>query len=257
MICSVEKVLENVQLSKDIYKISIQGNFKGEPGQFYMLKVPFKEPILPRPISIYSIENNKIEFLYKIVGEGTKLLSRVKKHEYIQITGPLGNSFNLDVNGKKIAMVSGGIGIAPLVFLTKRLKDSFIDFYAGFYDEVYAVENVEKNVNKLNISIEKQYYGNKLQSYEHTKNVNIVDNYYITDIFYAEKYERVYCCGPKIMMEKVVRKCKEKNVPVYVSMENKMACGIGVCLGCTCETKYGYKTVCSNGPVFNGEELIV
>ncbi|WP_138206987.1 dihydroorotate dehydrogenase electron transfer subunit [Haloimpatiens lingqiaonensis] len=256
MICSIKKVLKNEKVCEDIYKISIEGNFEGNPGQFYMLKVPYKEPLLPRPISIYEVEDGRIQFLYKVVGEGTKLLCKLKEGDEIQVLGPLGNSFNLKDSSKKVAMVSGGIGIAPLMFLSRRLKNACIDFYAGFYNESYAVDNVEKNVNNLYISMEKERNGNKLQSCTQKSNIEVVYNSYITDIFRPEKYEIVYCCGPKVMMEKVVKMCKEKNVPVYVSMENKMACGIGACLGCTCETGDGYKRVCSDGPVFKGEEII-
>ncbi|WP_373898189.1 dihydroorotate dehydrogenase electron transfer subunit [Haloimpatiens sp. FM7315] len=256
MICSIEKVLENIEVCEEIYKISIEGNFEGKPGQFYMLKVPYKEPLLPRPISIYSIDENKIEFLYKVVGQGTKLLSKLQVGEEIQILGPLGNCFDLSENKGKIAMVSGGIGVAPLLFLTKGLENVSVDFYAGFYQEVYAVDNVEKNVNNFYISTEKECIRNKIQKFTQENNVKVVDNSYVTDIFNPEKYEIVYCCGPKIMMEKVVKMCKEKNVPVYVSMENRMACGVGACLGCTCDTKNGFKRVCSDGPVFNGEDVV-
>lgn len=139
--------------------------------------------------------------------------------------GPLGNGFGLNISNKKIALVSGGIGIAPLLYLKDNLKNCLIDFYAGFKENPFSVDNVEKTVNKLYISLEKRIDMDKLVSYQHTKNVKVVDNSYITDIFSAEKYEIVYCCGPKIMMEKVVKMCIEKSIPIYVLMENKMACG--------------------------------
>ncbi|MFD3157747.1 dihydroorotate dehydrogenase electron transfer subunit [Haloimpatiens sp. FM7330] len=257
MICSVEKVIENIEISKDIYKVSIKGNSEAVPGQFYMLKTTNEEPLLPRPISVYDVSKNCITFLYKVVGRGTELISRLKKDEEIQILGPLGNSFDRSKLKGKVALVSGGIGIAPLTFLTKRLENCSVDFYAGFCDYVYAVDNVEKNVNNLYISTEKYANGNNCKNYTQKNNCTHVDNSYITDIFDPSKYDIVVCCGPKIMMKKVVQMCKEKKVPIYVSMENRMACGIGACLGCTCKTNEGNKRVCSEGPVFNGEDLIL
>ena len=90
MICSIEKTYENVEISEGVYMLSIKGNFKVKPGQFFMLKVSDLEPLLPRPISVYDVSDEKISFLYGIVGKGTKLLSKLKENDEVQIMGPLG-----------------------------------------------------------------------------------------------------------------------------------------------------------------------
>ncbi|WP_291643606.1 dihydroorotate dehydrogenase electron transfer subunit [Clostridium sp.] len=221
--------------------LSIKGKFNVKPGQFFMLKVGNLEPLLPRPISVYDVCEDKISFLYQIVGKGTKLLSKLSENDEIQIMGPLGNGFDVEKIKGKIAVVSGGIGIAPLIYLIKKLTDCEIDLYAGFRTVDYSVDTVEKNVNKVCLSTESGKIGHKG---------------YVTDLIDPQKYNTVICCGPEIMMKKVVHKCNDANVPVYVSMESHMACGIGACLVCTCKTVAGNKRTCKDGPVFLGKDLI-
>ena len=241
MVCSVEKTYENVEISEVVYKLSIKGKFNVKPGQFFMLKVGEVEPLLPRPISVYDVDEEKISFLYQIVGQGTKLLSKLKENEVVQIMGPLGNGFDVENIKGKIAVVSGGIGIAPMSYLIKKLTNCEIDFYAGFRTVDYSVDTVEKNVSEIYLSTESGRKGYKG---------------YVTDLIKPQKYQTVICCGPEIMMKKVVSMCNDAKVPIYVSMETHMACGIGACLVCTCKTKGGNKRTCKDGPVFYGKDLI-
>jgi len=241
LICSIEKTYENIEISEGVYMLSIKGKFNVRPGQFFMLKTGDLEPLLPRPISVYDVNEEKISFLYTVVGKGTKLLSKLKKNEVVQIMGPLGNGFDVEKIKGKVAVVSGGIGIAPLVYLIKNLTDCEIDLYSGFRTVDYSVDSVEKYVNKVYLSTESGLKGHKG---------------YVTDIINPQKYTTVICCGPEIMMKKVVSLCNDVNVPVYVSMETHMACGIGACLVCTCKTVGGNKRTCKDGPVFDGKDLI-
>ena len=241
MICSVEKTYENVEISEGIYMLSIKGKFNVKPGQFFMLKVGELEPLLPRPISVCDVTAEKISFLYGIVGKGTKLLSKLKLNEVVQIMGPLGNGFDVEKIKGKIAVVSGGIGIAPLIYLIKKLTGCDIDLFSGFRTVDYAVDIVEEFVNEVYLSTESGLKGHKG---------------YVTDIMNPQNYETVICCGPEIMMRKVINLCNEVKVPVYVSMETHMACGIGACLVCTCKTVDGNKRTCKDGPVFDGKDLI-
>lgn len=241
MVCSIVKTYENVEISEGVYKLSIKGKFNVKPGQFFMLKVGEIEPLLPRPISVYDVDEEKISFLYQVVGQGTKLLSKLKEDEVLQIMGPLGNGFDVENIKGKIAVVSGGIGIAPMTYLIKKLTNCEIDLYAGFRTVDYSVDTVEENVNKIYLSTESGKIGHKG---------------YITDLINPQKYQTVICCGPEIMMKKVVSMCNDAKVPVYVSMETHMACGIGACLVCTCKTRGGNKRTCKDGPVFYGKDLI-
>jgi dihydroorotate dehydrogenase electron transfer subunit len=242
MNCLSEKVYENIEIEDGIFKLTIKGKFDGKPGQFYMIRCWNKEPLLSRPISINHIDEEKIVFLYQVVGEGTELLSTLKKSEDIEITGPLGNGFDIDSIKGKVAIIAGGIGIAPMQYVTESLKNCKIDVYAGFRDKSYIIDEFKQFSQNINISTETGKEGYKG---------------YITDLVKPESYDVVLCCGPEIMMNKVIKLCKDKNVRLYVSMEKHMACGVGACLVCTCKTKHGNKRTCKEGPVFLGDDIVI
>lgn len=236
----IEKVFKNIEISKGIYKLTIEGSFKGKPGQFYMLRSWENEPLLSRPISINNIDD-KITFLYQSLGEGTKLLAKLKSGDQLKLTGPLGNGFPLELINGKIAVVTGGMGIAPMNFVCKMLDGKQVDLYCGFKDEVYGFDNIENIVKNVYIATESGSNGYKG---------------FVTEIFKAEKYDVVLCCGPEVMMAKIAIACGKIGVPIYVSMEKHMACGVGACLVCTCKTINGNKRSCKDGPVFLGSEVI-
>ncbi|WMJ79492.1 dihydroorotate dehydrogenase electron transfer subunit [Clostridium sp. MB40-C1] len=242
MICSEELVIENREISTGIFKLKVKGKFEAKPGQFYMLKCWEDGPFLPRPISVHDVDEDSITFLYSMVGKGTKLFSKLNINDKIQVMGPLGNGFDLDKIKGKVAIVSGGIGIAPLKYLARKIKDSKIDLYCGFRKDTYSIKEFEEYVEDTKLATEDGSTGHKG---------------YVTDLLNPEQYDVVVCCGPEIMMEKVTRMCLEKDVQVFVSMENRMACGIGACLVCTCKTKEGNKRTCKDGPVFDGKDLVL
>ncbi|MDP4146015.1 MAG: dihydroorotate dehydrogenase electron transfer subunit [Bacillota bacterium] len=239
---TVEKVFENVEIAEGVYKLSIKGKFNVKPGQFYLLRAWDLEPLLSRPISIHDVDEEKITFLYQVVGQGTEILAKLKNGDEIKLTGPLGNGFDVDKIKGRVAVVTGGIGIAPMLYVVKQLKNCNVDFYAGFKNECYSVDNVDENVNNFQLSTENGSRGHKG---------------YVTDLLNTAEYDMVLCCGPEIMMHKVIKMCEKTNTTVYVSMENRMACGVGACLVCTCKTKDGRKRTCKEGPVFLGEELVL
>lgn len=238
---SIKKIKENVEISPGIFKLTIEGKFNTRPGQFYMLKACGTDIVLPRPISIYDASDDKISFLYSVVGKGTELLSKLKCNDKLEIMGSLGNGFDVNSIKGRVAIVTGGIGIAPMNYLIKHLKECEIDLYSGFRSEEFGVDNLEKYINSTNIATESGKKGYKG---------------YVTDLLKPEEYDVVICCGPEIMMKKVVSMCKEQGTEVYASMENRMACGVGACLVCTCKTNEGNKRTCKDGPVFNGKDLI-
>jgi len=238
---SEELVIENLEIANNIYKISVQGSFSAVPGQFYLLRAWDKEPVLSRPISVHEVCQDKISFIYQVVGKGTEILKKVKVGEYIQITGALGNGFPVFEAKEKIALVAGGIGVAPMLELSKKLTHCSVDLFGGFRDQSYLLESMAPYVDNIMISTENGSEGHKG---------------YITEIFDPSKYDKVYCCGPEVMMNKVVKQCLEKNITVWVSTEKHMACGVGACLVCTCSTKNGNKRSCKDGPVFLGEDLV-
>ncbi|MPQ44423.1 dihydroorotate dehydrogenase electron transfer subunit [Clostridium tarantellae] len=235
-------VRENVKVCDGIYALKVTHNTEIKAGQFYMLKP--KTALLGRPISVCEVEGEIVTFLYAVVGKGTEEFKHLMEGDSIELIGPLGNGFDVEKDYGKVALVGGGIGVAPLLQLSKVLreknKDAIIDFYGGYREETYLDKEIAKYVNEIKLS---------------TNSGNIGHKGFITEILDLDKYDTVLCCGPEVMMEKVVQMCKNKNVNVYVSMEKHMACGVGACLVCTCKTKYGNKRTCKDGPVFNGLEI--
>lgn len=233
-------IIENKRISDGIYKLKIEGKFNAKPGQFYMLRAWGICPFLPRPISIYDIDDKSIAFLYEVKGEGTKILKGLNNGDKIGIAGPLGNGFDVSISGK-VAVVTGGIGIAPMKYVIRELKKAHVHLYSGFREEPYLIDEFKKYTESINITTDSGRFGHKG---------------FVTDIFDPSQFDCVLCCGPEIMMKRVVNMCKSVKTPVYISMEKHMACGIGACLVCTCKTKDGNKRTCKDGPVFSGEDVI-
>lgn len=230
------KVIENVEIAPGILKISININLKVKPGQFFMLRADsFRDnPILARPFGVCEQLEDRLVFLVQVVGKGTRLIADLKAGDGVSILGPLGNGF-VKTNDKKIAIVAGGIGIAPLLELAKSL-DIKADFYAGFADEPYFVDDFKPYVGKIITSSEKK------------------EGKFILDKLNPDDYDLIYACGPNPMLKAL---CEKNNkAKIQVSMEAHMGCGIGACLGCTVEDKNGdFIRVCKDGPVFDAERI--
>ncbi len=192
------KVISNKEISKDIYKLVVEDKSEIKAGQFYMLKLN-GATLLPRPISICEKSGDELTFLYAVVGTGTKEFAGLKENDEINLTGPLGNGFDLDKDYGKVALVAGGIGTAPMFELAKRLRaknnNEVIDLYCGFRDDVYLVDDFKPYVNEIKVSTNTGSHGHKG---------------FVTELINVEKYDTVLCCGPEVMMKKVIEMCKEK-----------------------------------------------
>ena len=235
------RIIYNKKIEKDIYLLKTKGKFQGKMGQFYMLKGwNTLHPILARPFAIFDIDSHSISFLYKIVGEGTKLLSNLKRDDNIQIMGPYGNGFPQPEGN--IALIGGGMGIAALFLAAKQLYNNHpvksLDIFLGFKDKAILTDFFQAYTHKLVIDI-----GNLVSSK--------------IDIY---RYDYIFACGPEDMIKTLVYKNvsqkKYKKPRIYISLEKRMACGVGACLSCSCKTKNGNKLVCKDGPVFPGENII-
>ncbi|WP_054955844.1 dihydroorotate dehydrogenase electron transfer subunit [Paenibacillus dakarensis] len=225
-------VISNKKITEGIGLLEVESTLGGRPGQFYMLRAWNHYPLLSRPISIYDADDNSVRFLYQVVGEGTKRFLELKPGDDIHIEGPFGNGFP-DVSGS-VALVGGGIGIAPFYYFAKTL--SHADLYLGFSKEPYLVEDYRQVSRELYV----QVGGSILEQVD------------------FEKYDTVIACGPHGML-KAVQQMQEKigrANHVYVSLENKMACGIGACLVCSVKCKNSRKKACTDGPVFPVEEVL-
>jgi len=227
------KVLAIRQVGEDIIHLVVSTQTSPKPGQFYLLRAWQEAPLLGRPLSVFSFSQGQVEFVFKVVGKGTEILGKLKVEDEIQLQGPYGNGFP-EVKGK-VLLVGGGLGNVPLHATAKTLvaQGVEVDLRLGFAEETYCAQEFESAATKTELIV----------------------GGLVTDGLDLCGYDAVFTCGPHPMMEAVVNLAKEKGIPSYVSIEKRMACGIGACLVCTCKTKSGNKKTCKDGPVFEGEEV--
>ncbi|MBK5251877.1 MAG: dihydroorotate dehydrogenase electron transfer subunit [Peptostreptococcaceae bacterium] len=230
----MSKILYNNSLTETVYEIAVEGSFEGGMGQFYMVRAWDEYPVLSRPLSIHDLEDDRIVFLYRICGEGTRILSKKKPGDEISIDGPYGNGFPMETG--RIALVGGGLGTAPLRLAAKTIRElspEKLDIYLGYSDE---------DINS-----------DRFSAYADSMQIDIGG--FVTEGIDPSWYDVIFACGPEPMMEALAKKTRPYDVKVFVSMEKRMACGIGACLVCTCKTKNGNKKTCKDGPVFAGEDV--
>ncbi|MFH1542667.1 MAG: dihydroorotate dehydrogenase electron transfer subunit, partial [bacterium] len=199
-------------------------------------------------------QNKAFELLYEVVGQGTKLLSQTKVGTELDILGPLGNGFSIDNNKKLHIVVGGGMGVAPLMELTAKLKqpNSKIIVLIGANTKENALLEREfmDIADKVYVTTDDGSYGEK--GFVTELLTGIQNNAMPTNLY--EK-TTIYACGPKPMLKAVAEIAAKKKIDCQVSVEQRMACGFGTCLGCVIETINGYKKVCEDGPVFNSKEI--
>ncbi len=220
------------------------------PGQFVEVKVD-KSPktFLRRPISIHNVDRakNELWLLIQLVGDGSRTLAEVLPQERVNVVLPLGNGFSMPAEAQKsLLLVGGGVGIAPLLMLGAELKSKGYapTFLLGARSskDLLQISEYEK-VGRVLVTTEDGSFGEK----------GFVTNHSSLE---KEQFDKVYTCGPTPMMKAVASFAKKKGIDCEVSLENKMACGLGACLCCVTETNDGHKCVCSDGPVFNIKDLV-
>lgn len=254
------ELVNKEQVIDGVYKFSVKAESivkTSKPGNFIEIRVTDGiDPFLRRPISIYNLEKDKgiLEFIFQVKGKGTEILSRKEVGDKIDIIGPLGfGTFNFD-KYNKIAVIGGGIGIFPLYELSKEAKRSgrTVDCYLGFRNKnlVMLEKEFEDVTDNLVICTDDGSYGES--GFAIDKLINDMEK---------EKYECIYACGPTPMLRAVKKYADENNIKCQVSLEEKMGCGLGVCLGCAVR-KAGspddapeYFHVCKGGPVFNSKDV--
>jgi len=221
------------------------------PGQFINLKVSeHADPLLRRPFSIHNISAKRIEILYEVLGKGTQILASKKCGEYLDLIGPLGNGFNCK-SGRKPVIVGGGMGIAPLFFLAKRIMEA-----KGQGSKVKGVVFLGAR-SKNQIICEKDFKKIGWEVKIATDDGSIGYKGRVTDLLKVNlDATMIYACGPKPMLKVITGIAQSQGIPAQLSLEEHMSCGIGACLGCVVKTTDGFKRVCKEGPVFNAAQLI-
>ena len=253
------ELLNKVEIASGIFKFTVRAPEIAElakAGQFLEIKVTKgEEPFLRRPISIYNILKDEgiIEFIFQVKGKGTKLLSEFEVGEKIDIMGPLGfGTFDVNTEYKSVSIIGGGIGIYPLYELTKELKNKAgLNVYLGFRNKDLVTcekEFEEIGLNKLAITTDDGSYKEKGFAIDFMKQ----------DIK-EHMVDKIFACGPLPMLKAVKEFADSEKIPCEISLEERMGCGIGACLGCAVkivsgeEPRYGH--VCKEGPVFKSKDV--
>ena len=251
------KLLKKQALKPDIIKYTCSAPEianKTKPGQFIEIKVSKNiEPFLRRPISIHNVDrdNNIIEFIIQVKGKGTTILSELEEGQMLDVIGPLGEG-TFDIKQcKNIALIGGGIGIFPLFELAKRAKkDLNVYTYLGFRNkDLVILEDEFKNVStNLTITTDDGTYA---------KSGYAID--YLEKDLKVLNIDGIFACGPLPLLKKVKELAEKTNIYTQISLEEKMGCGIGVCLGCAVkyktETEDTFVRVCKEGPIFNAKDV--
>lgn len=225
-----------------------------QAGQFFLIKPDYSAVFLARPISVMSWDRRAdggivLRFLIARRGTGTAELARLRTGERVRLTGPLGNSWRDKDSAQAdapIALIGGGIGIAPLAAFARELDGQggrVYDFYAGFKSSSFGLGGFHPR--RLYLTAEDGVEGQRGL---------------IPDLLVPLKYTAVYACGPMPMMKAAAALCKAAGVSCFISMERRMACGVGACLGCTVNVQADEglrkRRCCADGPIFNAEELV-
>lgn len=234
------KILSNEKIAKDVYKMILEGDtqYITAPGQFINIKLDGK--FLRRPISVCDCDENTITIIYKAVGSGTEYMAQLESGEVLDVLTGLGNGYDISKSAKPL-LIGGGVGVPPMYMLAKKLIES------GQKPTVILGFNTKEEI----------FFEEEFRALGCDVRVTTVDGSYgikgfVTDAF-PEEYDYFYTCGPMPMFKAIENTAKTSG---QYSFEERMGCGFGACMGCSCKTKYGNKRICKDGPVLEREEII-
>jgi dihydroorotate dehydrogenase electron transfer subunit len=235
------KVTENIRIAEKIYKMVLEDPELEEqnPGQF--INIRLDGLYLRRPISVCESDPGNVVIVYKVVGKGTERLSRIGKREHLDVLTGLGNGYDLSKAGEHPLLLGGGVGVPPLVKLARKLREAGKDVSAvlGFNTkaEIFGEAVFREMDCKTTVTTADGSYGVKG---------------FVTDAL-PEEYSYFYTCGPEPMLRAVYKATRTSG---QFSFEERMGCGFGACMGCSCKTITGYKRICREGPVLEKEEIL-
>ena len=241
------RIVSNERAVDNVFKLTVRldDTLCAVPGQFVQLKIPSEEFTLRRPLGIADLDGDRLTMFYRLVGRGTKFLSTLNEGTTLDLIAPLGNGFSI-LDGDKILLVGGGVGLAPLIFSARSFNN--VDVLIG---------------GKTSSEAEmwsREFDGLVAQKFITTDDGSAGVKGFVSDLLpelLSKKiYDAVLVCGPPIMMKNVAALVAQKNIRCQVSMENRMACGLGACLSCSLDTLDGRKKVCKDGPIFDAAKII-
>lgn len=238
----IYEIIENKPLTKDIFRMILSGETSHitAPGQF--INIQLDGFYLRRPISICDYDEKTITIIYKVVGHGTEAMVKLNAGEKLDVLCGLGNGFDTSKCSGKAVLIGGGVGVPPMYNLCKKLlsEGKEVSVILGFNtkDEIFYEEEFKSLGAKVYVSTVDGSYGTKG---------------FVTDVLKNLEYDYFYTCGPMPMFRAIE---KIATTSGQYSFEERMGCGFGACMGCSCKTKYGYKRICRDGPVLEREEII-
>lgn len=237
---NIYKILSNKKIAKDVFEMVLEGDtqYITAPGQFINIQLDGK--FLRRPISVCDYDDTTVTIIYKVVGEGTEMMSALSAGEALDVLTGLGNGYDIS-QGTKPMLIGGGVGVPPMYNLCKKL------IAAGQKPVVILGFNTKDEI----------FYEDKFKALGAEVRVATADGSYgikgfVTDAF-SDDYDYFYTCGPMPMFRAIEAKVTTSG---QYSFEERMGCGFGACMGCSCKTKYGNKRICKDGPVLVREEII-
>ena len=237
---SIFEIVENIRLVPGVFRMKLKGDTSEitAPGQF--VNIQLEGMFLRRPISVCDVQDDILTIIYKVVGKGTEAMSKMATGKLDILTG-LGNGYDLSVAGEKPVLLGGGVGVPPMYLLAKKLiaEGKVPTVILGFnkQEDIFYEEEFKALGCKVYVTTVDGSYGIKG---------------FVTDALREVEYTHFFTCGPEPMLKAVYR---ASNTSGQMSFEERMGCGFGACMGCSCQTLTGYKRICKDGPVMRKEEI--
>ena len=237
---SLFQIIENIHLTDNVMRMRLKGDTSAITASGQFINIKLDGLFLRRPISVCDCEGDTVTIIYKVVGKGTEQMSEMKNGTLDVLTG-LGNGYNTSVSGDRPLLIGGGVGVPPMYMLAKKLvgegKDVTVILGFNTEKEVFYEEEFKALGCKVGVTTVDGSHGTKG---------------FVTALMDGADYTHTFCCGPEPMLKAVFNASKTSG---QYSFEERMGCGFGACMGCSCKTVTGYKRICKEGPVMRKEEI--
>ena len=235
-------ITENIPLTSNVFKMRLEGDTSHVTASGQFVNVKLDGLFLRRPISVYDCDENAVTIIYKVVGRGTEQMSKMAVGEKLDVLTGLGNGYDLDKSGDNPVLIGGGVGVPPMYLLAKKLakQGKKLTVILGFNtkDEVFCEQDFKNLGADVYVTTVDGSYGIRG---------------FVTDALKDINYSYFYTCGPEPMLKALY---KATTTSGSFSFEERMGCGFGACMGCSCKTVSGYKRICKEGPVLEKEEIL-
>ena len=236
------KITENIPLTESVMRMRLEGDTSAVSASGQFINIKLEGLYLRRPISVYDCDDKAVTIIYKVVGKGTEQMKSMRVGDTLDVLTGLGNGYDLDVSGESPVLIGGGVGVPPMYLLAKKLKaqGKKVSVILGFNTkaEFFCEEDFKALGCDVTVTTVDGSYGVKG---------------FVTDALKDIEYSYFYTCGPEPMLKAVYNNSKTGG---QFSFEERMGCGFGACMGCSCKTLYGNKRICKDGPVLVKEEII-